>query len=76
MNHAVEVLVYRYSVLLFVDERPHRVRDMNLVRKDDEALHGTIPVRLPPIAEWEPWEDAMMIGKNEAFGIEVTTDAQ
>lgn len=48
---------------------------MNLVRKDDEALHGTVPHRFTSTVG-KPWEDAVLVGQQQTVDAQVTAKSK
>ena len=61
MNHTIEVLIDSHFVFLLSQKLPHRMADVNLVRKDDIAVERTIPVRHVLKIKGVPWEESVAI---------------
>ena len=73
LNHAVEVLVDADSIAAFVHQRLHGVADVNLVGKDDKALHGTEPFNAC-MAKRVIREDAVAVGQQQTVYAQVATN--
>ena len=46
--------------------------DMDLIREDNKALHGTVPYR-PIVAKGIPGEDTVAIGQQQAIYAQITS---
>ena len=57
-----------------IHQRTHRVADMNLAGKDDEALTGTAPYRFLGMTEGIPGKDAVAISQQQTVDAQVATD--
>ena len=71
--HPLEIPIDGGCVTVLVDELLHGVTDMNLIRKDDEALQRTIPQRLFLSSEREPREVSVRVGQQQTVNGEVAT---
>ena len=62
IDYTFEIPVDGHLIAVLVDQRAHRVGDMDFFGEDYKALHRTIPMRLVIVAETVPGEDAVAIG--------------
>ena len=73
VDNALEILVEGANITILVNELLHRMADMNLLRKDNETLQGTIPIRLIAMTEREPGEETIRISQQQTIDGEVAT---
>ena len=73
VDNALKILVEGANITILVNELLHRMADMNLLRKDNETLQGTIPIRLIAMTEREPGEETIRISQQQTIDGEVAT---